>query len=206
MVLAVSGCLFRPAVDARWYSAEELSERRGELQAGDVVIPEQPRISPHSMIIDGQGGVVSYYPLEHRVDLSFDEFLQKGMKDQFDRRVMLLRLKDSSEPLLDALAEEIDGHRESKWTPWQVDRAGCRSTHCAHFVWRVYHDAGWRVGRHINLDPGGGMVFPYQFIDSDELESVVLSGGAGEHGGGPRFTWVSSRRSGRGSVSGPPHR
>lgn len=157
----------------KWYSPREIIQNMDKLQPGDILVLSKGSsfrtMWGHAAILNEHKKIVEF----PTYSIGYSEsplYTWQNLK----REVAVFRLKNIDDNFKKALFHEMD---ETTTKPYGItfNKNFDKRLYCSQFVYIVFKKAGLRVGKNINLDSnGGGMVMPYDIMNSNLLENVIF--------------------------------
>ena len=157
----------------KWYQPEEVISKVDQLQPGDILIlSKEPTIRSmwgHSAILNEEKKIVEF----PSYSAGYSESPIYSWR-AINRQVSVMRLKNIDDDFRSALFKEID---KTLTKPYGItfNKTFDKRLYCSQFVYLVFKKAGIDVGRNVDLDSnGGGMVMPFDILESPLLENIDL--------------------------------
>lgn len=157
----------------KWYSPKQIIQNMDKLQPGDILIlskrPTLRSMWGHAAVLNEHKKIVEF----PAYSIGYSEspiYAWQNLK----RQVAVFRLKNIDDNFKNALFHEID---ETITKPYGItfNKNFDKRLYCSQFIYIVFKKAGLKVGKIINLDSnGGGMVMPYDIMNSKLLENIVF--------------------------------
>ncbi len=172
MILMAISC---QSIDPKfnWYSPKELITQADKLKPGDILIlskrPTLRSMWGHAAILNDKKKIVEF----PSYSTGYSESPIYSWQT-IDRQVSVFRLKGIDDNFRSALFKEID---KTVTKPYGItfDKTFDKRLYCSQFVYLVFKKAGLDVGKNIDLDSnGGGMVMPFDIMESPLLENINL--------------------------------
>ncbi len=155
----------------QWNTAKEVRLDTFELQVGDILVKNK-KPTPISwyghaaIMVDNEN--IGDYP---KVGIGYYEV--DAYSWLYERRkVIVLRYKNFDERFKRKLLENIEIYKDRGY--WiGFDKKNSKRFYCSQFVWYLYWKTAQDLGYELDLDTDGGpLVFPYDFLRSDDLIQV----------------------------------
>ncbi|MCI7222729.1 YiiX/YebB-like N1pC/P60 family cysteine hydrolase [Fusobacterium sp.] len=141
------------------------------LEPGDIIIKEKT-LSPlgifgHSAIMKTERIVFDYPKLgqtSYEIDINY--WLEKN------RDIIVLRYKKMNEKFREKLLENMEKFSKMNYKI-VFNKRDNTEFYCSHFIWYIYYQTAKDLGFVLDIDSDKGLiVFPYDFINSNELKII----------------------------------
>ena len=170
ILLLVVGCTSLPE-DKKWNTAKEVRMETMMLQAGDIIIKNK-KPTPVSwyghaaIMVDDK--TIGDYP---KIGIGYYEIDPYSWLYE-NRKVIVLRYKNFDERFKRKLLDNIEENKDKGyWITWNKENN--KMFYCSQFVWYLYWKTAKDLGYELDLDTDGGpLVFPYDFLGSEDLVQV----------------------------------
>ena len=163
----------RIPVKREWQDIQKVRNRTEKLNVGDIIIKNKVVKDPlgwygHAAMVV-QKDTMGDYP---QLGVGYYEIDTYSWLYE-DRKVMVLRYKYFNEKFKKLFMENLKKYTDKGY--FISGRKDTDSFYCSKYVWYIYYITAKELGYDLDLDSDGGfMVFPYDFIESEELEQVIF--------------------------------
>ena len=91
-----------------------------------------------------------------------------------DRKVIVLRYPYFNQAFKEAFIKNVEQYGAGKYKTSFFKKKE-KDFYCSKFVWFLYYKTAKDLGYNLNLDSTDGfIIFPYDFLNSKELNQVIL--------------------------------
>ena len=173
ILFLILGCTSLPK-GREWDRAEVVRMQTYKLQIGDILVknkkPSPISWAGHAAIIVAED-TVGDYP---KVGIGYYEIDPYSWLYE-KRKIIVLRYKNFDERFKRKLLENIEATKDRGY--WiGFNKESDKRFYCSQFVWYVYWKTARDLGYELDLDSDGGfMVFPYDFLESEDLVQVEFN-------------------------------
>jgi uncharacterized protein YycO len=159
----------------KWQTTQSAINNSFKLQTGDIIVKDKLITDPiswlgHSsvMISDTQIGDFPM-PGKDYYTISVNAWLNEP-----DRKVIVLRYPYFNEKFKKAFLKNVEQYGHGKYRI-SFFKENDTDFYCSKFVWFLYYKTAQDLGYKLDLDSNGGpIIFPYNFINSSNLEQIYL--------------------------------
>ncbi|MCS5420406.1 MULTISPECIES: hypothetical protein [Psychrilyobacter] len=171
-LLIFTSCASIP-VEREWQDIIRVRYRTEKLEVGDIIVKNKIVKDPlgwygHAAMVVKED-TIGDYP---KLGVGYYEIDTYSWLYE-DRKVMVLRYKHFDEKFKKLFVENLKKHTDKGY--FISSRKNTNSFYCSKYVWYIYYITAKELGYELDLDNDGGfMVFPYDFIGTEELEQVIF--------------------------------
>lgn len=140
---------------------------------GDILIKERKKNFSswwgHTSIIVREN-IVGDFPKfgKKYYEISIQDWLEK------DRKVLVLRYKNNNLEFQKSLLKNIEKYKNSPYS-FLLTKENDKGFYCSKFIWFIYKKTAEEFGMELDIDQNKGwIVFPYDFINSENLIKINL--------------------------------
>ncbi|MDX8335636.1 hypothetical protein [Candidatus Cetobacterium colombiensis] len=159
----------------KWQTTQSAINNSFKLQTGDIIVKDKLITDPiswlgHSsvMISDTQIGDFPM-PGKDYYTISVNAWLNEP-----DRKVIVLRYPYFNEKFKEVFLKNVEKYGHGKYRI-SFFKENDTDFYCSKFVWFLYYKTAQDLGYKLDLDSNGGpIIFPYNFINSSNLEQICL--------------------------------
>jgi len=168
--LFILGCTGLPE-DKRWDTAENVRVQTYKLQVGDIIVKNK---KPNPLSWYGHAAImvdedtIGDYP---KIGIGYYEIDPYSWLYE-NRKVVVLRYKNFDERFKKKLLKNIEASKgKGYWVG--LNKENDKRFYCSQFLWYLYWKTAKDLGYELDLDSDGGpLVFPYDFLRSEDLYQV----------------------------------
>lgn len=155
----------------KFNTPQEVLFKGKTLCIGDILIKEKSNkwltYWGHSSIIISENLVGDFPKLGKKY---YEISLQEWLSD--NRKVLVLRYKNINKKIQNEILKNIEKYKDKQY--WISSKKSEESFYCSKFIWFVYKKSSEK--ENLDLDSNKGiLVFPYDFIESDDLEIIEIN-------------------------------
>jgi len=163
----------RIPVEREWQDIKKVRNRVTKLEVGDIIVKNKVIKDPlgwygHSAMVV-KNNTIGDYP---KLGAGYYEIDTYSWLYE-DREVMVLRYKHFDEKFKKLFVENLKKYTDKIY--FLSGKENNNSFYCSKYVWYIYYITAKELGYDLDLDSNKGpMVFPYDFIDSKELDQIIF--------------------------------
>ena len=160
-------------VKRKWQDVKRVRCDRKKLEIGDIIIKDKMMEDPlgwygHVAMVVKED-TIGDYP---KLGVGYYEIDTYSWLYE-DRRIMVLRYKHFDEKFKKIFDKNLKKHTDKGY--FISGKEDTDSFYCSKYVWYIYYITAKELGYELDLDNDGGfMVFPYDFIESEELDQIIF--------------------------------
>jgi hypothetical protein len=171
-ILVFTSCANIPK-EREWQDITVVRNDRRKLQVGDIIIKNKILTEPLSwyghaaMVVDED--TIGDYP---KVGIGYYEIDVYSWLYE-EREVMVLRYKNFDEKFKKVFIKNLKKYIDKGY--FISSKRSTSSFYCSKYIWYIYIITAEELGYTLDLDNDGGfIVFPYDFIGSENLDQIIF--------------------------------
>ncbi|MGL5278419.1 MAG: YiiX/YebB-like N1pC/P60 family cysteine hydrolase [Cetobacterium sp.] len=172
LLLMIIGCSNNPY---KWESTQVAINNSYKLQTGDIIIKNKLVTDPISWL--GHSSVmisdthIGDFPMPGS---DYYTISVKAWLNESDRKVIVLRYSKFNQQFKEAFLKNVEKYGHGKYKP-SFFKNNETDFYCSKFVWFLFFKTSQDLGYNLDLDSNKGpIIFPYDFLNSENLEQVIL--------------------------------
>lgn len=158
-----------------WQESDVAIQNSRKLQTGDIIIKNKLIEDPVSWL--GHSSVMISDTLIGDFPMPGKDYYIMGVKgwlNERDRKVIVLRYPFFNEEFKKQFLINVNKYGRGKYRI-SFFKEKDSDFYCSKFVWFLYYKTAKDLGIDLDLDSDGGpIVFPYDFLNSPNLEQIIL--------------------------------
>ncbi|MGL4946532.1 MAG: YiiX/YebB-like N1pC/P60 family cysteine hydrolase [Cetobacterium sp.] len=158
-----------------WQNSQTAIFNSHKLQQGDIIIKNKLFSDPlswlgHSSIMINSTHIGDFpMPGKNYYTITANSWLNEK-----DRKIIVLRYKNFNDIFKQQFSYNIKKYGSGKYRT-SFFKKNDKDFYCSKFVWFLFYKTAKDLNYHLDLDDDGGLIiFPFDFIGSNDLEQIIL--------------------------------
>lgn len=174
ILLMIACCLsFISCSNITYTSSKNLYFNGKSLEVGDILLKKRKftplSIFGHTALVIGVNKVADLPKFGEKY---YETDLKLWLQD--NRDIVVLRYKNNSDVFKEKLLKNLEKIKSTNYGI-SFNKFQSENMYCSHFIWYLYFITTKEIGEILDIDGNKGIfVFPYDFLKSTELETIIF--------------------------------